>query len=269
MIEIPRFIPMKKLLACAFALALASTTAFAASPWDGTWKLDRSKSHFTGASFTYSKTADGKWKLTNGPISFEFAPDGKPYPILDADHTITVTLPDAHTMKSVSQFKGKTTATSVDTLSADGNTLTDVTTGTHEDGSAYTSTETDARSAPGEGFLGTWTSTKASNNTPGVSVISTSADGTATFVDPTSQFSLNVKLDGTPAKAVSPQMTEGVTFSYKKTSATRLDYSVMLKGSKVLDGYMELAKNGKTYQDVSWLIGKESEKQTAVYSKVE
>jgi hypothetical protein len=259
---------MKKLLACAFIFALASTTAFAASPWDGTWKLDRSKSHLTGASFTYSKAADGKWKLTNGPISFEFAPDGKPYPVLDADHTMMITLTDARTMKTVNQFKGKTISTSVDTLSADGNTISDVTTGTHEDGSAYTSTETDARSAPGEGFLGTWTSTKESNNTPSVSVITTAADS-VTFVDPTSQFSLTAKLDGTPAKAVSPQMTEGVTFSYKKTSATRLDYSIMLKGNKVMEGYMELAKNGKTYQDVSWLIGKEAEKTMAVYTSVE
>lgn len=260
---------MKKFLLYAIGCALLAPVAFAASPWDGTWKLDRNKSHFTGASYTFSKAADGKWQFKNGPIAFEFAPDGKPYPVLDADHTIIVTLPDEHTMKTVNQFKGKTTSTSVDTLSADRNTLSDVTTGTHEDGSPYTTTETDSRSGTGEGFLGTWTSTKESNNTAGTYVISTAADGTATFVDPTSQFSLTVKLDGTPAKAVSPQMTEGVTFSYKKTSANRLDYSVMLKGNTVVVGYMELAKNGKSYQDVSWLVGKESEKTTAVYTTVE
>jgi hypothetical protein len=260
---------MKKLLACAFALALVSTSALAASPWDGTWKLDRSKSHLTGSSFTYSKNADGTWQFKNGPITFAFASDGQPYPVLDAEHTVTVTFPDPHTMKTVNQFKGKTTSTSVDTLSADGNTLTDVTNGTHEDGSPYTTTETDTRSGPGEGFAGTWTSTKQSDSTPSTYVINTAADGTVTFIDPTVQFSLSVKLDGTPAAAVAPQMTEGVTFSYKKTSANRLDYSIMLKGDKVVEGYMELAKNGKTYQDVSWLVGKESEKTTAVYSTVE
>jgi len=259
---------MKKLIACAFALALVSTTALAASPWDGTWKLDRAKSHFTGASYNYTKSADGMWQFKNGPITFSFAADGKPYPVLDADHTVIVTMTDEHTMKTVNQFKGKTTSTSVDTLSADGSTLTDVTTGTHEDGSPYTSTETDTRSGTGEGFAGTWTSTKQSNSTPSTNVISTSADS-VTLIDPTSQFSLTAKLDGTPATAVSPQMTEGVTFSYKKASANRLDYSIMLKGNKVVEGYMELAKNGKSYQDVSWLIGKESEKTTAVYTTVE
>jgi hypothetical protein len=208
------------------------------------------------------------WQFKNGPITFEFAIDGKPYPVLDAEHTVIVTLTNDHTMKTVNQFKGKTTSTSVDTLSADGNTLTDITTGTHADGSPYTSTETDTRSGTGEGFVGTWTSTKQSDSTPSTFVINT-ADGTATFVDPTSQFSLTAKLDGTPATAISPQMTEGVTFSYKKTSATRLDYSVMLKGNAVVVGYMELAKNGKSYQDVSWLVGKESEKTTAVYTTVE
>jgi hypothetical protein len=256
---------MKKLLACAFTFALATTSAFAASTWDGTWKLDRAKSHFTGASYTYSKSADGMWHMKNGPITIDFAPDGKPYPMFDADHTLMATQTDAHTMKTVSQFKGKTTSTSVDTLSADGNTISDVTTGTHEDGSPYTSTETDTRSGAGEGFLGTWTSAKQSDSTPSTNVIST-ADGTATFTDPTTQFTLTVKLDGTPATAVAPQMTQGVTFSYKKTSANRLDYSVMLKGNKIVEGYMELAKNGKSYQDVSWLIGKEAEKTTAVYT---
>jgi hypothetical protein len=260
---------MKKFLVYVIGCALLAPAAFAASPWDGTWKLDRNKSHFTGASYTYSKTADGMWQIKNGPITIAFAPDGKPYPVLDADHTMIVTLADAHTMKTVNQFKGKTTSTSVDTLSADGNTLTDVTTGTHEDGSPYTSTESDARSGTGEGFLGTWTSTKESNSTPSVNVIATAADGSVTFIDPTSQFSLTVKLDGTPAKAVAPQMTEGVTFSYKKTSATHLDYTVMLKGNTVVVGYMELAKNGKSYQDVSWLVGKEAEKSTAVYANVE
>jgi hypothetical protein len=260
---------MKKLLLTFIACAILAPSALAASPWDGTWKLDRAKSHFTGASFTFSKSADGMWQVKNGPITVSFAPDGKPYPVLDADHTMIVTLTDAHTMKTVNQFKGKTVSTSIDTLSADGNTLSDVTTGTHEDGSPYTSTETDTRSAPGEGFLGTWTSTKESNNSPGTYVISTAADGSTTFTDPTAQFSLTCKLDGTPATAVAPQMTAGVTFSYKKASANHLDYTIMLKGEKVVVGYMELAKNGKSYQDVSWLVGKESEKTTAVYTIVE
>jgi len=260
---------MKKLLACAFALALVSTTAFAASPWDGTWKLDRAKSHFTGASFTYAKTADGMWQVKNGPLTIAFATDGKSYPVLDADHTMMVTMTDAHTMKTVNQFKGKTTSTSIDTLSADGKTLSDVTTGTHEDGSPFTSTETDTRSAPGDGFLGTWTSTKQSNNTPSTYVISTTADGSALFTDPTTQFTLTAKLDGTPATAVAPQMTAGVTFSYKKASATRLDYTIMLKGEKVVIGYMELAKGNKSYQDTSWLVGKESEKTISVYKLVD
>jgi len=259
---------MKKLIACAFALALVSTSAFAASPWDGTWKLNRSKSHFTGASYSYTKTADGKWQVTNGPISVVFAPDGKPYPVLDADHTMIVTMTDAHTMKTTNQFKGKTTSTSVDTLSADGNTISDVTTGTHEDGSPYTSKETDTRSAPGEGFLGTWVSAKQSDSTPSVSVITATADS-LTLIDPTSQFSLTAKLDGTPATPVSPQMTAGVTFSYKKVSATQLGYTVMLKGNKVMEGSLELDVKGKSYKDVSWLVGKESEKTTAVYDKVD
>jgi hypothetical protein len=257
---------MKTLLACALACVLLPS-AFAASPWDGTWKLDRAKSHFTGTSFTYSKNAAGMWHFKNGPIAVDFAPDGKPYPGLDPEHTSITTLPDPHTMKTVSMFNGKVTATSIDTLSADGKTISDVTTGTHEDGSSYTSTETDIRSGAGEGFLGTWVSTKETSSSPGVSVISTAADGSITFSDPISQYSLTVKLDGTPATPVGPQMTQNLTIAYKKASTHRLDYTVMLKGQKVAEGYDELAADGKSYKEVSWLIGKASEKSTAVYEK--
>jgi hypothetical protein len=62
-------------------------------------------------------------------------------------------------------------------------------------------------------------------------------------------------------------MTAGVTVSYRKISPSRLDYSVMLNGKLITRGYDELAADGKSYTDVSWLVGKESEKTTRVYDK--
>jgi hypothetical protein len=253
-------------LCCLAAALFVTTTAFAASPWDGTWKLNRAKSHLTGETYSWTKLPDGMWESSFGKLKIKFAPDGKPYPVFDQDHTMSVTLLDARTLKTVNMVKGKVTSTETDTLSADGKTLSAVITGTRPDGSSYTNTETDTRVGAGEGFFGTWMSAKvgSSSDTPGT--ITTTAT-TISFVDPATKFSITAKLDGTPATPVSPEMTAGVTISYKKVSPTRIDYTVMLNGKVVTKGYDELAADGKSYTEVNWLVGNESEKTTRVYDK--
>jgi hypothetical protein len=257
---------MKKLLTLALACALVPS-ALAASPWDGTYKLDRSKSHLTGDSFTYSKTANGMWHVSFGDLGYDFAPDGKPYPVFDADHTTTTTMNGDHTLIMVNAFKGKTTATTKETLSADGTTLTDETSGTRADGTTYTSSYTSKRSGPGTGFFGKWVSTKESSSAESIITISTAADGTVTMTYPGSKDSLVTKLDGTPASPTGPREVKDVTVTYKKVSATRLEYTVNLKGKKVAEGYDTLSADGKIFSETSWAPGKMDEKTTSVYIK--
>ena len=257
---------MTKLLILALACAVVPS-AFAASLWDGTYKLDRSKSHLTGDSFTYSKAANGMWHVSFGELSYDFLPDGKPYPVLDADHTVTTTMNGDHALIMVSAFKGKTTSTTKETLSADGTTLTDESSGTRADGTSYTSSSTSKRSGTGTGFLGKWVSTKTNSSAQELFVINTAADGTVTMTYPGSKDILVTKLDGTPVSPTGPRMMQGVMVTYKKTSPTRLDYTVDFKGKKVAEGYDVLSADGKTYTETSWAPGKMDEKTISVYIK--
>jgi hypothetical protein len=257
---------MKRILYLALICAASTLTAQTTSPWNGIWKLDRAKSHLTGTSFTMAKGANGIWTVTAGPLTFTYASDGKPYPLLDKDHAIISTQVDPHTFKSTFQTKGKTTSVSTDVLAADGNSISDVTVSTREDGSTYTTKETDIRTAPGKGFAGTWSSTKTSSSSDTPETITASGDH-ITFVNPADKFTLTVRLDGTPATPVGPDITAGITMSYKRVSATRLDYSVWLHGKKISEGHDELSASGKSYTDTYWLLGKESEKTTYVYVK--
>jgi hypothetical protein len=260
---------MKRILSLALICAATTLAAQTPSPWNGTWKLDRAKSHLTGTTFTQTRGANGMWTLTVGPLTYTWALDGKPYPLDDKDHTISATLVDPHTLKSTFRFKGKTVAVATDVLSADGNTISDVTVNTREDGSTYTTKETDTRTAPGEGFAGTWTSTKSSSSSNAPWTISVSGDS-ITFSHPSEKFTLTAKLDGTPATTstpTSPDAIAGTTYSFKKVSATRIDYSQSLNGKKIFEGYQELSADGKTYTDIGWLVGKESEKTTYVHVK--
>ena len=66
---------MKLLLTAALACAAIAPAAFAANPWDGTWKLDQSKSHYEGPTFSYLKSPDGSWTVTDdATIHFKFTP---------------------------------------------------------------------------------------------------------------------------------------------------------------------------------------------------
>ena len=257
---------MKWLLPLALVCTALPLTAQTASPWNGTWKLDRAKSHLTGNTYTLSKDADAKWTESFGTLAIKFAPDGKPYPVFDQDHTISVTMPDAHTQKMVTQSKGKTTSVSTAILSADGKSLAVTEVDTRPDGTTYKSSETDKRIGPGDGFIGTWSSEKVASSGNSPTTI-TLAGKNLTLAIPAENYTLTVKLDGSPAKPDSPDVPAGMTVSYKQPSPKRLEWTAALNGKVVQRGYNQMAADGKSYTKNSWFIGSEKEKTVFYYVK--
>ena len=257
---------MKRLASLTLVGCALTLTAQNVSPWNGTWKLDRAKSHLTGSTYTFSKGSDGMWTESYGTLSVNFAPDGKPYPVFDQDHTMTVTMPDAHTQRMVNQQKGQTTSVATAILSADGNSIKETELDTRPDGTTYTASETDKRVGTGEGFLGTWSSEKvASTGNSPMTIVASSEN--ITFTTPAEKYTLTAKLDGSPATPASPGTPAGLTISYKKASDSRLDWTATLNDKVVQQGYDELAANGKSFTTTAWLIGNESEKTTSFYAR--
>jgi hypothetical protein len=258
---------MKTLLACALVCATAAPAAFAANPWDGSWKLDRSKSHFEGQSFSYSKTAAGLWHVKAGTFAFDFAPDGKPYPVTGPEDIQIAHMKGDHELTWVSQLKGKTLSTTDETLSADGKTLTDHTTGTRPDGTKMDDTVVYERVGAGAGFLGTWKSTKVNSSQASLYKISVAADGTITWEIPDYKEAVIGKADGTPLPVKGPTVPDGTTLTLKKASPTELTYSVRIGGKVLSVGSMTLIEGDKAIKDVSWNPGTPSEKTTAYLAK--
>jgi hypothetical protein len=93
------------------------------SPFTGTWKLDPSKSHLTGDTFTYSKAPNGMMHYDDGANSSDFGIDSKEYPLPNA-HTTTWTANSNHSWTSVNKFNGTVIGTAHRELSADGKTYT-------------------------------------------------------------------------------------------------------------------------------------------------
>lgn len=258
---------MNKLLLTALVCALAPS-AFAASPWDGTWKLDVAKSHFEGPSFIYSKTASGMWHFSDGSnVNFDFAPDGKPYKTVDADDTMTTTAKGDHELIEVNKHKDIVLSTIDETLSADGKTLTDHFTGTKPNGEKFNDTTVSTRVGEGTGFVGKWKSTKVTVSAPGGYVIATAADGTVTWDIPDYKIKAVGKTDGTPIKPEGPTVSNGMTIAFKSVGAKELSYLTKINGKTLSEGKMVLSADGKWLTDTSWSPGKESEKTIGVYMK--
>ena len=256
---------MKKLLCCACAaLALATIpTLAAASSWDGTWKLNQAKSRMTGATVTISQNGN-MYTVDDGSFKFSFACDGKDYQVL-SDWTISCT-GSGNSYEMESKINGKVQSTTKRTISSDGKTLTDVETGTRPDGTAYTSHETDARIGSGAGMAGTWKSTMVKNSAPGAFSIKVNGD-VLHVEDPGYKSVSDAKLDGTPAQLKGPTAPAGLMISNKPDGPNKLLTIVTLNGKELGRDVMTLSADGKTITDVSWMPGKESEKQIYVYEK--
>jgi hypothetical protein len=138
---------MKKatlVLCSAFALQAGAALA-AGSPWSGTWKIDATQSHLTGDTFTLTKGPDNMLHYSDGSTAdFNFGVDGKKYKTW-SNRSTTWTPAGNNAWDTVTEADGKVLAKSHRELSADGKTLTIVSTGTRPDGVAFRDEEVFAR----------------------------------------------------------------------------------------------------------------------------
>jgi hypothetical protein len=250
------------------AITLCLTTiARAQSPWDGTYALDVNKSHLAGDTIAFTKTPDGMWHFIDGADTYNFLPDGKPYPLGGPDRTESITMPDPHTMDVVIRVKGKPLVTLHQTLSPDTNTFTEAAT------SAFTNhvvTTVLKRTGPGEGFLGKWTSTQVTSDSSDSKLsIQTTPAGvfTWTWTHETSKIVVTGKPDGTPLHNTDPHLGPDQTIAFKTISPTRMEFTNRIKDHITTVGYLQLSADTKTLDDVYWGPTDPSTKGDKLYVK--
>lgn len=259
---------MKRHFLCVALLCGMTGFAVAAeNPWVGTWKLDTSKSHFTGDTFTYSKGANGMMHYTDGStVSYDFGIDGKEYKT-PYDRTTTWTAAGTNAWDSVSKMNGKVLANSHRELSADGKTLTITSSGTKPDGSAFKDLTVYTRVTGTKGLEGKWRSTKVEISAPDSYVIAETSPGMYKWTIPGYKASFEGKADGTDHTLSGPTIPSGLTLSWKQVSPMKMMYTEKLNGKPDAIGVQTMAADKKSFTEVSWTPGKESEKSTAVYVK--
>ena len=254
---------MRKGLLFVLLLLFTLPCLAADSPWNGSWKLNEAKSKLTGTTVTFTKEGD-MYVVDEGTVKFKFACDGKEYPTL-ADRTITCTQ-SGSVYTTVAKVGGTVLSTTTHTISSDGDTITETSTGTRPDGTAFKNSSVSKRVGAGQGLVGTWKDVKVKSSVPDVMVLQVNGD-TLRFEDPAYKEVSETKLDGTPGPITGGSAPPGLTYASTAEGSSKVTGTVMLDGKVLGKQEMTLSANGKTITDVHWRPGKEAEKTTYIYEK--
>ena len=257
------------LLAPCATLLLASLTlpAFTAgSPWDGTWKLNRHKSTFTGDTVRFAGDPAGIMHLITGIVDFDFACDGKEYPVF-ADRTFTCTKATDTTMDGTAKRGGgETLFTNHRELSADGKTMTSVTHGTNPDGSAYTTTTKYVRTEGSTGWIGTWKDVEHTSDSALIYIITLTGDSLH-LERPVQKDVFEGRIDGSDNAVTGPTVPPGLTAAYRFYGPNRIHFVFKTSGRPYIEGDRILSPDGKTLTETNWVYSRPDEKQILVFDK--
>lgn len=259
---------MKNLIWCtcaAFLSVAAVSPCFAAdSPWNGTWKENLAKDKLTGETMVITAKGSG-YHFTNGPISYDFSCDGKPYTTL-ANDTITCTSTSDGGFDITTTANGKLTSKSHRSFSPDGKQMTMKGTEYRGDGTTANWITVRNRKSGSKGIVGEWVNAKVTPSEP--EVVTTRVDGDMFHMQQQhAKTSIDAKLDGSDSKVDGPTIPAGAIASYKSLGPHKLQYTFKLNGKDMVEGTLTLSPDGKTLTDTSWSPGKENEKTSEVYDK--
>lgn len=255
-------------ISCAAGLFCATTLCFGAgSPWDGTWKLNASKSKVTGDTFTLTALPNGGFHLreAGGVLEFDYPCDGSEYPVVAGRTGSCKKVDDSH-YEMAGKIDGKPAWHGTSVVSADGKYLTNTASETRPDGTVHTTVNKAERVGAGNGRAGTWRSIKSTDSVPDVMIITVN-NGTMRTEWPAYKMVALSKLDGSPAEITGPTQTSSYGIRLKSETATKLNYTTTLNGKPMTEGTQTLSPDGKTLTEQEWLTSDPKNMQVYVYEK--
>ncbi len=251
----------------ALTLVFSAVVALVAaqSPFVGTWKLNVSKSQFTGTTVTYEHLPSGEMQVTAEGQSYKFRTDGKEY-AAPFGMTATWKQVDPTTWETTYKLKDTVLATDTIRVSAGAKTLTVNSRGKAPDGTSFDNSTEYARVSGGPGLAGRWKSTKVSISAQEIVEIGPyEGDGIAWSI-PAYKASVNLKFDGKDYPAVGPTVPPNFTLAATMKGPRSFDLVEKASGKVVYRGTYTLSADGKTLTAVSSPEGS-NEKVTAVYDR--
>jgi hypothetical protein len=202
-------------LAWAFvgAISLAAFGHSGASPtWNGTWKLNASKSSIPGPSFVIAISPAGEYHYDDGVYSYTFYCDGEKYSTRPGC-TISCLPTSAFAFDMASNENSAKVATAHWELSADGEMLTIKGTSIQADGSVKPREIVYSRTSASVGFAGGWTNTKRLESRPQLLLTLNERSLHIAFSE-SGQY-VDAPLDGSYAPMHGPGAPQGLTMAIR------------------------------------------------------
>jgi hypothetical protein len=227
------------------ALVCAAGWAAAGATFSGSWKLDLSKSHFAGQTFTIEKTPSGLYHFDSQGFGYDFDLTGKEYPAPDGGSS-SWKATNANTWDAAIHMNGKTIASYH--LVLKGNSLDSTMKVTRPDGTTAEQTTNNTRVSGGPGFLGKWKSGDPKGAATTLE-ISTDAANHITVKYPEFQMVCTGSLDG---KDYVPMVAGAVSkqaIVFEKTGPNSIRMTTKLNGKPFYLDVLTLSDDGKTLTD--------------------
>jgi hypothetical protein len=246
------------------ALAATSGCRTPSPDWNGTWKLDRSKSNFQGPTFTISISADGEYHYDDGRSSFTFRCDGKDWQTGN-NRTQSCVKNSPTMLDQTSKENGVKTNASHWELSTGGDVLTLTGTAFRPSGPVITGQVVASRMSGSNGFAGQWQDT---------SYLQQHADMTLKLDSQTLHIGypeagqyIDAPLDGVETPMSGPHAPEGVTYAAHLVGRHEILTLSERNGTPIIQGSLELSGDGRVITDSWWSPSQPTDKGKLVYEK--
>jgi len=247
-----------------FCSLIATLGCGSPSPeWNGTWKLNPSKSSFQGPTFTISVSPDGEYTYDNGTTKHTFRCDGTYQPMKEG-RTQACVKKSASELDLTREENGVKTNTYQWELSPDKNTYTSTATTFGPSGPVITGTLVASRLSGTNDFAGRWQDLSYLREH---SVMILTLDSKTIHIGyPDAEFHIDAPLDGTEVPLRGPHALDGTTYIARSGGQRKILTLAKRDGKPFIESSFELSGDGKVITE-SWVNPGSNGKGSVVYEK--
>lgn len=235
------------------------------SAWNGTWKLNVSKSEAYGRYSTIAIAPNGVVTLTNEAFSFNFRCNNEEFQNGAARSTACTAL-NARQWKLTNRTNGKDTGTAIWDISPDSRTLTIRPNTFQGDGTQSSSELIYARRGGTKGFAGRWQQITPLRSRPNVLDVALNGQRLHLAYPEIGQYS-DSPLDGSIVPVHGPLVQPGASISVRAISPREFYTEQIVSGRVIRKGSMDIGEDGRTLLAESWTPANPDEKDRLVYDK--
>jgi hypothetical protein len=250
---------------CIILCALVGTSGCRApSPdWNGTWKLNPTKSSYQGDVLTISISADGEYRFDENS-SYTLPCDGKDRP-MGNDRTVACVQRGGSVLDITQKINGVKTRATHDELSTDGKFFTTTVTEFRPNGPVITSQIVFSRLSGSNGFAGQWRDTRYLQQHADMTL---RLDSQMLHIGyPSVGQQIDAPLDGAEAPVRGPHILDGATYAGRPAGNKEFLFVTKRHGKVFTQGSLKLSNDGRIITQSWWNPDRPADKGTLVYDK--